>query len=111
MTMKEVNIGIWGLLTKVVIALLVAASLALIFVWYLPLIQQNQRLRREILFLNKEIQKEEVQARQLKAAIIALQRDPRTVERLLRERMGYAKPGETVIHFDPPATNTLAPTR
>ena len=32
---------------------------------------------------------------------------PILVERLARERLGYAKPGETVIRFDAPATNAL----
>jgi cell division protein FtsB len=104
--MKEVNIGMWGILTKIIIVLLIAASVAVIFVWYLPLIQLNQRLRRQIILLNQDIQKEEVRARQLKVSITALQHDPKTVERLLRERLGYAKPGETVIRFETPANNT-----
>jgi cell division protein FtsB len=32
----------------------------------------------------------------------ALKYDPKAVERLARERLGYAKPGETMIHFDEP---------
>ena len=41
----------------------------------------------------------------MKAAINALQKDPKTVERLARERLGYAKPGETVIRFEASVTN------
>jgi cell division protein FtsB len=40
-------------------------------------------------------------ARKLDAELRALQ-NPMTVERLARERLSYAKPGEDVIHFDPP---------
>ena len=36
-------------------------------------------------------------------------RDPRTVERLARERLSYAKTGETIIRFELPATNTASP--
>jgi cell division protein FtsB len=36
--------------------------------------------------------------------------DPKTVERLARERLSYAKPGEDVILFEPPPpTNIPAP--
>jgi cell division protein FtsB len=37
-----------------------------------------------------------------------LQNDPQTVERLAREKLGYAKPDETVIRFEAPATNPAA---
>jgi hypothetical protein len=30
-----------------------------------------------------------------------LQNDPKTVERLTREKLGYARPDETVIYFEP----------
>jgi cell division protein FtsB len=30
----------------------------------------------------------------------ALSNDPKTVERLAREKLGYARPDETVIHFE-----------
>ena len=36
-----------------------------------------------------------------KLALRALQ-NPTTIERLARERLSYAKPGEDVIYFDPP---------
>jgi cell division protein FtsB len=102
--MKEVNVGIWKLLTQIISVLLGAACLLAIFIWYLPLIEQNQRLRREILLLNHEVRKEETLAKQLRVSINALQKDPRTVERLARERLGYSKPGETVIRFEPALT-------
>jgi cell division protein FtsB len=33
-----------------------------------------------------------------------LRNDPKTIERLAREKLGYAKPDETIIRFEP-ATN------
>jgi cell division protein FtsB len=41
----------------------------------------------------------------LKASIDALRNDPKAVERLAREQLGYAKPGETVVRFEPAGTN------
>jgi cell division protein FtsB len=51
--------------------------------------------------LEQKIAAETETARQLEAALRAMQ-DPRTVERLARERLSYAKPGEDVILFEPP---------
>ena len=102
----NVDLGIWAKLTRVVIFLLFLAGILGVAVWYLPLIERNENYRKEILRLDERIQKEEDKKRQLKAAIEALQRDPKAVERLARERLGYAKPGETVIRFETPLTNS-----
>ncbi|MBU6401707.1 MAG: septum formation initiator family protein [Verrucomicrobia bacterium] len=100
----NVNLGIWGKLTRAIVCLLLLAAVMGVAVWYLPLIRQNEAMRKEILELRQQIHKEQDTVRQLKGSLDAL-RDPRTVERLARERLGYAKPGETVIRFGPPATN------
>jgi len=102
----NVDLGIWDKLTRLVIFLLFLAGLLGIAVWYLPLIRQNERARKEILRLDTQIQKEEENSRQLKSSIDALRYDPKAVERLARERLGYARPGETVIRFEDAPTNT-----
>jgi cell division protein FtsB len=104
----KVNLGIWSKLTWAAIVLGFVAGLMLVIGWYLPLIKQNERMRKEILALSVQIQKEEKSAVELKAAIEALRHDPKTVERQARERLGYAKPGETVIRFEEPAAATSA---
>jgi cell division protein FtsB len=88
-----------------VIFLLFIAGLLGVFFWYLPLIQQNQRYRKEILDLDAKIQEQEKLDRQLKASIHAIQSDPRTLERLAREKLGYARSNETVIRFEPATAN------
>ena len=102
----NVDLGIWSKLTKVVVGLVVLAVLLLIGMCYLPLIHQNERMRREILRLDAQLQKEEEKSRQLKTEIEALRNDPKTIERLMREKLGYARPDETVVRFEPAATNT-----
>jgi cell division protein FtsB len=87
-----------------VIGLIVMACMLGVFFWYLPVFEQNERLRQRILVLENEVRAEEVKQEQLKAAILNLRDDPKTVERLARERLGYAKPGETVIYFEAPRT-------
>jgi cell division protein FtsB len=104
----NVNLGIWSALTKIVVGLVVLAVLLLIGMCYLPLINQNERMRAENLRLETELQKETAKSKQLQAQIDALQNDPQTVERLAREKLGYAKPDETVIRFEAPATNAMA---
>ena len=105
MNVENVDLGIWSKLTKVVVGLVVLAILLLMGMCYLPLIQQNERMRREILRLDVQLQNEEAKSKQLKAEIDALRNDPKTVERLMREKLGYAKPDETVVRFEPAVTN------
>ena len=103
----KVDVGIWGKLTRVVIFLAVVAILLMLGEWYLPLIQQNERMRKEILRQEAQIKKSEQLLRQQKAEFDALRYDPKAVERLAREQLGYARPGETIIQFEP-VTNSAA---
>ena len=115
----NVNLGIWDKLSRVIIFLLFLAGLLGVFVWYLPLIKQNERMRKEILRLDTQIQKEEERSkhlkvsmdamrfdsrlgRQLRLSIDSVQNDPRTIERLAREKLGLARTNETVIRFEGP---------
>ena len=104
----NVDLGIWSKLTKMVAWLLLVAGLLLVGVWYLPLIQQNERMQREILRLDGELFEQQATNKLLQAEIAALRDDPKTVERLTREKLGYAKPGEIVVRFEPPVTNATA---
>ena len=106
----NVDLGILGKLTRLIIFLLLAAAAVGVAVWYLPLIQQNERMRKQKTRLEIQIKQEETNERQLKNTIEAIQKDPKTVERLAREKLGYAKPGETVIRFEPPPVSP-APAR
>ena len=102
----NVDLGIWDKLARMVVFLVFIAGILLVAIWYLPLIKQNERYRKEILRLDNLVQKEEENGKQLRTSIDALRFDPKAVERLARERLGYVKPGETVIRFEVPQTNT-----
>lgn len=104
----NVDTGIWDKLTRVVIVLFIVAALLGIGIWYLPVIKKNERMRKEIVRLDEQVQKEQEANRQLKTANDAMLNDPKTVERVAREKLGYAKPGETVVRFEQPATNQPA---
>ena len=100
MSERKVDLGIWDKLTKAVVFLLIIAALLAVAVWYLPLIKQNERMRAEILRLEGEVTEEKKIAMRRKVNIEALRNDPETVERYAREKLGLAKPGETVIRFE-----------
>jgi len=104
----NVDLGIWSKLTKVVVGLVVLAFLLLIGMCYLPLIHENERMRTKILQLDAQLQQEEEKSKQLRAQIDALRNDPQTIARLAREKLGYARPDETVVLFETPATNNVA---
>ena len=106
----KAELSIWDSLTRVVIFLLFIAGLLLVGIWYLPLIERNERMRRRIQQLDTLIQKETETGKQLKTSINTLGREPKAVERLSRERLGYAKAGEIVVRFEEPPTNS-APRR
>ncbi len=101
------DLGIWSKLTQALIALVVATVVLLIGMTYVPLIHQNEQMRREILRLDTELEKQGAASKQLRADIDALRNDPATVSRLVREKLGYAKADETVIRFE---TNSVTST-
>jgi cell division protein FtsB len=104
----NVNLGIWSALTKVIVGLVVLAVLLLIGMCYLPIINQNERMQAENLRLQRELKKESEKSKHLQSQIDDLNNDPKTIERLAREKLGYAKPDETVVRFEPSATNAVA---
>jgi cell division protein FtsB len=96
----RVNLGIWDKLNRLVVFLLFVAGLLGVFFWYLPLIETNKRYRQEILDLEARIREQEKVSIQLKTAIHALQTDSRVLERLAREKLGFARTNETVVRFE-----------
>ena len=93
-------------------ALIFVAAILAVIVWYIPLFQQNERMRKEIQTLQGQIRREEQASRRLEQNIKSLREDPKTVERMAREKLGYAKTNETVILFQQKPTNAIvAPNR
>ena len=99
----HVNLGIWQKLTRLVVILLVMAGLLSVAVWYRPLIQKNEVIRKRNYQLEAQIQREEQDIRRLRETIQSLQHDPKTFERVARERLNVSRPGEVVIRFEEPA--------
>ncbi len=102
---QKVDLGIWSWLAQAVVALVAVAALLLIGMAYLPEIQKNERMRREIQRLDADLEKQKAVSQQLQLEFNALRNDPKTVERLAREKLGYARADETIFRFEtnPPA--------
>lgn len=104
----KVDLGIWERLSRLIMLLLIVAALLGVAVWYLPLIQTNEQMRREILVEEAKVEREREINSQLQAELDA-HSDPLTVERLARERLRYARPGETVIRFEQAPSTAARP--
>jgi cell division protein FtsB len=66
---------------------------------FLPLIERQRELRARAAELRLDIQREAEALRMLRLKQARLQEDPRFIEKIAREKLGYAKPGETVFRF------------
>ncbi len=97
---QKVDLGIWSWLAQAVVALVAVAALLLIGMAYLPEIQKNERMRREIQRLDADLEKQKAVSQQLQLEFNALRNDPKTVERLAREKLGYARADETIFRFE-----------
>ena len=99
----NVNLGIWDKLTKLAVFCLFLLGLVALGLWYLPLIHQNERMRQQLLQTQAKVKAEEEKNRMLRTSFEAARSNPRTIERLARANLGYAKPGEIVVRFEEPA--------
>ncbi len=61
-----------------------------------------RRTQKEIARLRQEIQQVNAENRELAGQIKALKSDPRVIERIAREEMGLARPGEFIFKLPPP---------
>lgn len=99
-TYEDVSLGLWGHANRLLMILIVLALLAAAALSYLPLIQQNRRLRMKLQEVRTRHEQYDSEVRELQAQVLALQRDPKAVERAARE-MGMARPGEIIVKFEP----------
>lgn len=66
---------------------------------FAPKVRQLRDLQKKETRLEEEIRYEDDLLRNLKTKQERLQNDPRFAERIAREELGLAKPGETVFKF------------
>ena len=105
--------GILGLLGKLTKGVFVLLALVIVVALFIPLFRQSQRLSEEKYTLEQEIKTLELENKALEQEAAALSRDPKAVERVAREKMGWAKPEEKVYRFEQPkpVSNNVVPQR
>jgi cell division protein FtsB len=64
-----------------------------------------RRTQKEIARLREDIDRLNKENEQLGGEVKALRSDPKLIERIAREEMGLARPGEIIIRLPPPAKN------
>ncbi len=62
-----------------------------------------RRTQKEIVRLREDIDHLNRENEQLGAQVKALRSDPKLIERIAREEMGLARPGEIIIRLPPPS--------
>ncbi len=77
---------------------------------FVPQVRQYREYQQKKAALQEDIRLEEQMLKHLKDQQEKLRSDPRFVEKIAREEIGYAKPGETVFKFvdEEPRTNRRA---
>ena len=84
-------------------------ALAAFLVTYVPKLREAQSLRVEKYKTDEQLRELEAENSRLLVRRQALTNDPREVERVARERLNLAKPGETIFRF--PQENSTSPVR
>ena len=96
---------VWSRLSSVVVVLLFVAGGLAVGMWYLPEIQRNRDLQSERFLLERQVAAAQAHGEAVRARIQAFTNSPAAAERIIRERFGLARPGELVVHFEPPSSN------
>jgi hypothetical protein len=98
--------NVWVFIYRLAGSLLAGILLiGILYIFYPPIRKFNELQRKESK-LEEEIRFENEMLRHLKTKQEKLMNNPRFVERIAREELGYAKPGETVFKFtDEESTN------
>lgn len=82
-----------------VVVLLAFAAVAVVVL--APPLAEVRRLRQEIAELQEKQKEQDERFVLMRQEMDALQRgEPRAIERVAREKFGYCRPGEEIIHMD-----------
>ena len=102
----------WVLIYRIGWITLTVLVVIAVIAMFVPQIRQYNELHRKEAVLQDEIRLEEEIVAHLKKQQDRLKSDPRFIEKLAREELGYAKPGETVFRFtDDEAPGSNRPAR
>jgi len=87
------------IVTKIAWSILGIVAVAMILSMFYPQYQEYLELQRDVAALETKISDEKGRINQLKDYQERMKSDSEFVEKIAREDLGYAKPGEYVIKF------------
>jgi cell division protein DivIC len=92
--------NIWATLVPIIQGAIVIGLLAVVGLFFLPVIQTENGYKAELSKLQRETSAAEDQQAQLKLETEHMKNDPAYVEEIARDKLNMGKPGETIIRFD-----------
>ncbi len=92
--------NIWATLVPIIQIAIVIGLLAVVGLFFLPVIQTQNGYKAELAKLQREISAREDEQAELKLETEHMKNDPAYVEHIARDQLNMGKPGETIIRFD-----------
>jgi len=92
--------NIWATLVPIIQGAIVVGLLAVVGLFFLPVIQTQNGYKAELAKLQRETGAAEDQQAQLKLETEYMKNNPAYVEHIARDQLNMGKPGETIIRFD-----------
>jgi cell division protein DivIC len=99
----------WRVLQPWVYALVGLLGVSVVLALFYPAWKRGQRLKEQAAFLEAEITQKKQEIADLQEEAGRLKDDPFTVERMSRDTLNVARPGEVIFKFQPYATNPVGP--
>ena len=92
--------NIWATLVPIIQGAIVVGLLAVVGLFFVPVIQTETGYKNEIAKRQREIAAALEYQAQLKLETEHMKNDPAYVEHIARDQLNMGKPGETVLRFD-----------
>ena len=99
----------WRILQPWVYSLVGLLVVAVVLALFYPEWKKGQNMKGRLQALQSDIQNQKQELGELQELSGRLQDDPFTVERMARDTLSVARPGEVIFKFQPYATNVNTP--
>jgi cell division protein FtsB len=92
--------NIWATLVPIIQIAIVIGLLAVVGLFFVPVIQTEDGYKAELAKLQNQIADRQEEQARLKLETEHMKNDPAYVEHIARDQLNMGKPGETIIRFD-----------
>lgn len=99
----------WRVVQPWVYSLVGLLFVAVVLALFYPTWKRGQHMKAQTEFLQKDINRKQEELANLQEEAGRLKDDPFTVERMSRDTLNVARPGEVIFKFQPYRTNALTP--